>query len=101
MTTPNTTTDKQGDWNAIENNWSDYRSKVKQKWNRLSEDDLEASEGNREHLAASLQKAYGTPREQIDRDLNDFACDCNERDSKGSTSPDKSSTDKSPSGQHR
>jgi uncharacterized protein YjbJ (UPF0337 family) len=46
------------DWDRIEGNWKQFRGKVKEKWGKLTDDDLDVIEGNRDQLAAG----YVRPR---------------------------------------
>ena len=36
------------DWNRVEGNWKEIKGKVKQKWAKLTDDDLTAINGQRE-----------------------------------------------------
>jgi uncharacterized protein YjbJ (UPF0337 family) len=45
---------------------------VKQKWGKLTDDDLDRIEGSRERLVGSLQERYGKSREEIDTEVDDF-----------------------------
>jgi len=38
------------DWNRIEGNWKQFQGKIKEKWGKLTDDDLTAVNGRREHL---------------------------------------------------
>jgi uncharacterized protein YjbJ (UPF0337 family) len=47
---------KQMDWNRVEGNWKEVQGKVKQKWAKLTDDDLTAINGQRQELEGRLQK---------------------------------------------
>ena len=38
------------DWNRIEGSWKQFRGKVKEKWGKLTDDDLALINGRREQL---------------------------------------------------
>jgi uncharacterized protein YjbJ (UPF0337 family) len=52
--------------------WHQLKGSIKQRWGRLTDDDLLRIEGNLEEAAGCLQKRYGQTREQADDDWKDF-----------------------------
>ncbi|MCI0445741.1 CsbD family protein [bacterium] len=59
------------DW--MEGNWNIVKGKVKEKWGKLTDDDLDVIKGKRDQLIGSIQKRYGYAREQAEREADDFA----------------------------
>jgi uncharacterized protein YjbJ (UPF0337 family) len=47
------------DWNRVEGNWKEVKGKVKEKWAKLTDDDLTAINGHRDQLEGRLQQRYG------------------------------------------
>lgn len=60
-------------WDQIEGNWKQYTGQVKQKWGELTDDDLTAIAGRRDQLAGKLQERYGSAKEDVQKELDDFA----------------------------
>jgi uncharacterized protein YjbJ (UPF0337 family) len=60
-------------WDQIEGNWKQFKGKVKEKWGKLTDDDLTAIEGKKDQLAGKLQERYGYAKEQAERELDDFS----------------------------
>lgn len=60
-------------WDQIEGNWKQYTGRVKQKWGELTDDELIAIAGRRDQLAGKLQERYGLAKEQVQKDLDEFA----------------------------
>jgi uncharacterized protein YjbJ (UPF0337 family) len=60
------------DWNRVEGNWKQITGKVKEKWGRLTDDDLAMINGNREQLEGKIQERYGIARDQIRKDIDDW-----------------------------
>ena len=60
------------DWNQVEGNWKEVTGKVKQKWAKLTDDDLTAINGRREELAGRLQERYGYAKDQARQDVDDW-----------------------------
>src|SRR5258707_450555 len=48
------------DWNRVEGNWKQFKGKAKEKWVKLTDDDLNVIEGRRDQLeaVALLQLAF-------------------------------------------
>jgi uncharacterized protein YjbJ (UPF0337 family) len=60
------------DWNRVEGNWKQFKGKAKEKWGKLTDDDLNVIEGRREQLEGKLQQRYGFAKDQIHRDVDDW-----------------------------
>jgi uncharacterized protein YjbJ (UPF0337 family) len=58
------------DWNRVEGNWKEVKGKVKEKWAKLTDDDLAAINGQREQLEGRLQKRYGNAKDQAKKDVD-------------------------------
>ena len=59
-------------WDHIESNWNQLSGKVKERWGKLSHDDLAEIRGKREHLEGKLQETYGIARDQAAKDVDEF-----------------------------
>jgi uncharacterized protein YjbJ (UPF0337 family) len=57
-------------WDRIEGNWKEFRGKVRQKWGKLTDDDLDVIEGKRTELAGRLQQRYGVAKDQAEREID-------------------------------
>jgi uncharacterized protein YjbJ (UPF0337 family) len=60
------------DWNQVEGNWKQIKGKAKEKWGKLTDDDLNVIEGRREQLEGKLQQRYGFAKDQIHKDVDDW-----------------------------
>src|SRR5215813_2829203 len=58
------------DWNVIEGNWKQAQGKIKQKWGKLTEDDLTKINGQREQLEGILQQRYGLAKDMVRKDID-------------------------------
>jgi uncharacterized protein YjbJ (UPF0337 family) len=59
-------------WDRIEGKWKEVRGKVRERWGKLTDDDLDRIQGKREQLAGRLQDRYGWAREQVEREIRVF-----------------------------
>ena len=58
------------DW--MEGNWNIAKGKVKEKWGKLTDDDLDVIRGKRDQLIGAIQKRYGYARDQAEREADEF-----------------------------
>lgn len=58
--------------NTIQNGWSDTRAKIKSKWNKFSESELDSFRDNLDKVPMQIQKTYGSSKEQSEKELSDF-----------------------------
>jgi uncharacterized protein YjbJ (UPF0337 family) len=59
-------------WDVLKGNWKQFTGKVKQKWGKLTDDDLTAIAGKRDELVGRLQQRYGYEKDQAERELDAF-----------------------------
>ena len=57
-------------WDQIEGKWSQLKGGVKEKWGKLTDDDLERIAGKREGLAGRLQECYGLHKELAEKECD-------------------------------
>ena len=60
-------------WDQVKGNWKQFKGHIKEKWGKLTDDDLTAIEGKRDQLAGKLQERYGYTKEQAERELDEFS----------------------------
>ena len=51
----------------IKGNWNQFKGKIKEKWGRLTDDDLDVAEGQRDQLIGKIQERYGIAKEEAQR----------------------------------
>ena len=59
-------------WDRVEGNWRQFKGKVKEKWGRLTDDQLTTIAGRRDRLAGQLQETYGCTKEDAERQIRDW-----------------------------
>jgi uncharacterized protein YjbJ (UPF0337 family) len=60
------------DWNRVEGNWKQVAGKVKEKWGKLTDDDLTVINGRRDQLEGKIQERYGIAKDQVKKDVDDW-----------------------------
>ena len=58
------------DWNRVEGSWKQVKGTVKEKWGKLTDDDLDVINGRREQLEGKLQESYGFAKDQISKEVD-------------------------------
>jgi uncharacterized protein YjbJ (UPF0337 family) len=60
-------------WDQITGDWKQFKGKVKEKWGKLTNDDLTTIGGKRDQLVGLLQQKYGYEKKQVEIELDEFA----------------------------
>jgi uncharacterized protein YjbJ (UPF0337 family) len=60
------------DWNRIEGSWKQFKGRAKEKWGRLTDDDIDVINGRQEELEGKIQERYGLAKDQAKKDVNDW-----------------------------
>jgi uncharacterized protein YjbJ (UPF0337 family) len=56
----------------LKGKWKEIKGEVKQKWGKLTDDDLAQVEGKEEQLLGLLQKKYGYAKEKAEEEYKGF-----------------------------
>ena len=59
-------------WDVVEGKWKQLKGDVKRQWGKLTDDDLDVIEGNRDKLVGKIQESYGIGKDDADRQVNDW-----------------------------
>ena len=59
-------------WDRIEGNWKQFKGIVKEKWGKLTDDQLEVIAGKRDQLAGKIQEAYGVSKKEVEKQLSEW-----------------------------
>lgn len=57
---------------TIKGQWKQLSGKIKAKWGKLTNDDLDVADGNFEYLVGKVQERYGVARDEAERQVRDF-----------------------------
>jgi len=55
-------------WDQVEGKWKQINGSVKERWGKLTDDDLDVIAGKQNQLAGKLQERYGITKEQAERE---------------------------------
>lgn len=56
----------------IEGNWKQFKGKVKRKWGKLTNDQIDQIDGDREKLLGAIEECYGIERDEAKRELEEL-----------------------------
>ena len=59
-------------WDQLEGNWKQFMGAARGKWAQLTDDDLESARGSREKFEGMLQSRFGTAKERIREEVDEF-----------------------------
>ena len=54
---------------TISGNWLQLKGKIKERWGKLTDDDLDVISGRRDQLLGRVQERYGIARDQAEAEL--------------------------------
>lgn len=60
-------------WDRIAGEWKKVKGSVKERWGKLTDDDLAIAAGKRDKLTGILQERYGYAKEQAEKELDEFS----------------------------
>jgi uncharacterized protein YjbJ (UPF0337 family) len=59
-------------WDMIEGDWKQFKGQVKEKWGKLTDDNLDTIAGKRDQLAGKIQEMYGITKDQAESQVKAF-----------------------------
>jgi uncharacterized protein YjbJ (UPF0337 family) len=59
-------------WDTISGKWNELSGRVRSKWGKLTDDDLQTIGGKKDILIGRLQQHYGFQRDRAEREVDDF-----------------------------
>ncbi len=64
--------------------WHEFKGKIKEKWGKLTDDDLTQINGKRESLLGKLQAHYGYAKDKAEEELENLekSCGCSSEKAK-------------------
>jgi len=62
---------------TIAGNWKQLTGKVKERWGKLTDDDITIIEGKKDQLVGKIQERYGYAKDRAQKEADEFYRDCN------------------------
>lgn len=61
-----------GTWDQVEGNWNQFAGKVKQRWGKLTDDDVAVINGKRQELVGKIQERYGIAKNEAEKQVDEW-----------------------------
>ena len=65
--------------NILEGKWKQLRGSIRERWGEITDDELDQIAGKRDKLAGLLQERYGYTQMEVDRQIDDFLSEWDEK----------------------
>ena len=59
-------------WDQVAGNWKQLKGTVREKWGKLTDDDVDVIAGKRDILLGKIQERHGIAREEAEKELKDW-----------------------------
>jgi uncharacterized protein YjbJ (UPF0337 family) len=56
--------------------WHEFKGKIKEKWGKLTDNEIEQVHGRMDQLSAYLQKKYAWAKERADKEISNWCTSC-------------------------
>lgn len=60
---------------VLKGQWTQMKGKLRRQWGKLTNDDLDVIQGDKEVLIGKIQEYYGRTRDEAEDEINDFLND--------------------------
>ncbi len=72
VTMPSSAHAASGAWDQVEGNWNQFAGKVKQRWGKLTDDDVTVINGKRQELVGKIQERYGIAKAEAEKQVDEW-----------------------------
>lgn len=59
-------------WDRIEGEWKQLKGSVKERWGKLTDDDLNVIGGKKDQLVGRVQERYGIAKDEAHKQVDDW-----------------------------
>ena len=66
------------DWNSVESNWKQLTEKIKERWGKLADTELDNVGGDREQLSGKIQKEFDSSKAEQEERIGSFTANVNQ-----------------------
>ena len=56
-------------WDQAQGKWTQLKGSVKEKWGKLTDDDLKVIDGKKDRLVGKIQERYGVTKENAENEV--------------------------------
>ena len=59
-------------WDQIEGRWKELKGSVKERWGKLTDDDLNVIGGKKDQLVGHIQERYGIAKDEAQKQVDEW-----------------------------
>jgi uncharacterized protein YjbJ (UPF0337 family) len=59
-------------WDEVTGKWNQLKGSVKERWGKLTDDDLTMIDGKRDRMVGKIQERYGITKEKAEEQIRDW-----------------------------
>jgi len=59
-------------WDRISGNWKQMKGALRNRWGKLTDDELEQLAGNRDQLVGKIQERYGCAKDEAEKQVREW-----------------------------
>lgn len=60
-------------WDQISGQWKQFKGKAKEKWGKLTDDEIDVVECKRDQLVGKIQQRYGIAKDEAEKEVDAWA----------------------------
>jgi len=64
-------------WDQVEGQWKNIKGNIREKWAKLTDDDLESIAGKKDQLVGKMQERYGLAKDKAEAELDTYIASIN------------------------
>ncbi len=77
----------------VDGKWTELKGKIRERWGKLTDDDVESFRGNMDQISGKIQQTYGYAKDRAEKEYADFQVFLN-NDDKGNRKTSTSALDR-------
>ena len=59
-------------WDRIAGNWKQMKGALKERWGKITDDELDQLSGHRDKLVGKIQERYGVNKDEAEKQVNEW-----------------------------
>jgi len=60
-------------WDQIEGKWKQFTGSARERWGKLTDDDIQTLSGKKDNLVGKIQERYGIAKEEAEKQAEDWS----------------------------
>ena len=59
-------------WDTVKGQWMQLKGSIRKKWGKITDDDLDVINGERERLVGKIQERYGIAKDEAEKQVDSW-----------------------------